>query len=256
MYIISARIDMNTNQNHRIMKTRLICNIQQMNRPWMLFVIMGLFMITVSSCTVLGSEEEEPEEEVEVLEDHNLRLTSAAPSVDDRSARFTEVAGTDLNAQRLIARTTVNISAAGETKKAVARGYAQFTARATEASMLADINWKATLLSAVNLSAKTEVVVRMRVRERTPNGGNGPVIFSETLERDGIGSGLKALENLNVIDDIRESYELTLKKDQVYRIEVELECNLRVDIISFSLVDCNAGTADRGVFVNELKVSY
>lgn len=124
------------------------------------------------------------------------------------------------------------------------------------ANILAGINWKATLLSAVNLSAKIEVIVRMRVRERTPTCGNGPVIFSETLERGGIGSGLKALENLNLIDDIRESYELTLKKDQVYRIEVELECNLRVDIISLSLVDCNAGTADRGVFVNELKVSY
>jgi len=238
------------------MKTKSIFTIQNMNKSWVLLLTIGLLMVTLSSCTVLGTDEEEPAVEEEVLEDHNLRLTSAAPSVDDRSARFTEVAGTDLNAQRLISRTTVNISAAGETKKAVARAYAQFTARATTASMLADINWKATLLSAINLSAKTEVVVRMRVRERTPNGGNGPVIFSETLERDGIGSGLKALENLNVVDDIRESFELTLKKDQVYRIEVELECNLRVDIISFSLVDCNAGTADRGVFVNELKVSY
>lgn len=238
------------------MKTESIFTTQNMNKSWLLLLTFGLLMVTFSSCTVLGTDEEEPVVEEEVLEDHNLRLTSAAPSVDDRSARFTEVAGTDLNAQRLMSRTTVNISAAGETKKAVARGYAQFTARATAASMLADINWKATLLSAVNLSAKTEVVVRMRVRERTPNGGNGPVIFSETLERDGIGSGLKALENLNVVDDIRESFELTLKKDQVYRIEVELECNLRVDIISFSLVDCNAGTADRGVFVNELKVSY
>ena len=103
-------------------------------------MVLGLLMATASSCTVTGSEGEEPEEEVEVLEDHNLRLTSAAPSVDDRSARFTEVAGTDLNAQRLMARTTVNISAAGETKIAMARGYAQFTARATQASMLADIN--------------------------------------------------------------------------------------------------------------------
>jgi|GEM_PF-4312152 len=179
----------------------------------MLLLIFGLMMVTASSCTVLGTDEEEPVEEEEIIiEDHDLRLTSAAPSVDDRSARFTEVAGTDLNAQRLMARTTVNISAAGETKKAVARGYAQFTARATAASMLADINWKATLLSAVNLSAKTEVVVRLRLRERTPNGQKGPVIFSETLERDGIGSGLKALENLNVVDDIRESFELTLKK--------------------------------------------
>jgi len=238
------------------MKTTILCRPQKNNLSWSALLLFGLLMITASSCTVMGSEEEEPDEEVEIIEDHDLRLTSAAPSVDDRSARFTEVAGTDLSAQRLMARTTVNISAAGETKKAVARGYAQFTARSTTASMLADINWKATLLSAINLSAKTEVVVRMRVRERTPNGGNGPVIFSETLERDGIGSGLKALENLNVIDDVRESYELTLKKGQVYRIEVELECNLRVDIISFSLVDCNAGTSDRGVFVNELKVSY
>jgi hypothetical protein len=247
---------MNTNQKRSTMKTESIFTIQNINKSWVLLLTFGLLIVTLSSCTVLGTDEEEPVAEEEVLEDHNLRLTSAAPSVDDRSARFTEVAGTDLNAQRLLARTTVNISAAGETKKAVARGYAQFTARATTASMLADINWKATLLSAINLSAKTEVVVRLRVRERTPNGGNGPVIFSETLERDGIGSGLKALENLNVVDDIRESFELTLKKDQVYRIEVELECNLRVDIISFSLVDCNAGTADRGVFVNELKVSY
>lgn len=238
------------------MKTESIFTIQNINKSWVPILTFGLLIVTLSSCTVLGTDEEEPVVEEEVLEDHNLRLTSAAPSVDDRSARFIEVAGTDLNDQRMLARTMVNISAAGETKKAVARGYAQFSARATEASMLADINWKATLLSAVNLSAKTEVVVRLRVRERTPNGGNGPVIFSETLERDGIGSGLKALENLNVVDDIRESFELTLKKDQVYRIEVELECNLRVEIISFSMVDCNAGTADRGVFVNELKVSY
>lgn len=217
---------------------------------------MSFLLVVSTGCTEtgIGLSEEEPEEEI--IEDQDLRMTSATPGFNDKHTRWTEAANTDLGAQRLIARTTVSVSAAGETKKAVARGYAQFTARAAEGSLFTDINWKGTLLSAVNLSAKTEMFVRLRVRERTPHGENGPVIFSETLEHDGIGSGLKAVEVLNVIDDVSESFELNLKKDQVYRVEVELECNLRVDVISLSLVDCNAGTSNRGVFVNELKVQY
>jgi hypothetical protein len=222
----------------------------------LLFLLFSLLLVINTACidTGTGPGEDEPEEEI--IADQDLSITSAAPGYSEGNARFTRYAATDLNAQRLRTRTTVNISAAGETKVAVARGFAQFTARATDASLFADINWKGTMLSAINLSAKTEMVVRLRVRERTSTGGDGPVLFSETLERDGIGSGLKAVETLNVIDSSRESYQMKLKKDQVYRVEVELECNLRVDIISFSLVDCNAESSDRGLFVNRLKVQY
>ena len=222
-----------------------------------LILLFGFLMILSTACTETGTgpeEEEEPAEEI--IEDQNLSISSAAPGYSEGNARFTRYAATDLNAQRLRSRTTVNISAAGETKQAIARGYAQFTAKAAKASLFADINWKATMLSAINLSAKTQMLVRLRVRERTANGGNGPVIFSETLESDGIGSGLKALETLNIIDDVSESFQMNLKEGQVYRVEVELECNLRVDIISFSLVDCNAESSDRGVFVNDLVVRY
>lgn len=233
-------------------------NQEPSNHYRILFILMSFLLVISTACTETGTglEDEEIEEEVEIIEDQNLRLTSAAPGYSEKKTRWSRAANTDLSAQRLIARTTVNVSAAGETKKAVARGYAQFTARAAEGSLFADINWKSTLLSAINLSARTEMYVRLRVRERTPHGKNGPVIFSETLEHDGIGSGLKAVEVLNVKDDISESFELNLKKDQVYRVEVELECNLKVEIISFSVVDCNAGTSDRGVFVNDLKIQY
>lgn len=224
--------------------------------PWMLLLLIGFLVVTVSSCTVLGTEPEEDEIEEEVVEDQALSITSATGGYNDGNSRYTRFSTASLNAQRLRVRTTVNVSAAGETQKAVARGYAQFTARAADGSLFADINWRGTLLSAINLSAKTEMVVRLRVRERTPQGGNGPVLFTETLERDGIGSGLKAVETLNVIDDVRESFQMNLKEGQVYRVEVELECNLRVDIISFSVVDCNAESSNRGVFVNELEVRY
>ncbi|TVR20032.1 MAG: hypothetical protein EA391_00035 [Balneolaceae bacterium] len=224
-----------------------------LNITGILALLVGFFFLnTACTNTSTGAEEDE----IEVIEDQNLRLTSAEPGYSEGNLRFTRFATTNLNAQRMRVRTTVNVSAAGETQRAVARGYAQFTARATEASLFADINWKGTMLSAINLSSKTQMIVRLRVREINPHGGNGPVLFTETLDSDGIGSGLKALETLNVNDRVSESYHMNLKKGQAYRVEVELECNLRVDIISFSLVDCNAESSDRGVFVNELKVMY
>lgn len=226
------------------------------NLNQVLILLLGFLMMTATACTDTGTGPGEEEPEVEIIEDQNLSITSAAPGYSEGNARYTRYATTDLNAQRLRTRTTVNVSAAGETKQAVARGYAQFTAKAAKASLFTDINWKGTMLSAINLSAKTQMVVRLRVRERTPNGENGPVIFSETLENDGIGSGLKAVETLNIIDDIRESFQMNLKEGQVYRVEVELECNLRVDVLSLSLVDCNAESSDRGVFVNDLVVRY
>lgn len=239
------------------MKTTVKSYPQKSHLPWVVMLFFGFLMVVASSCSVTGTDdEEEIEEEIEVITDQDLRLTTAAPTVDEGNSRFTRVATTYLGAQRLVARTRVNVSAAGETKKAVARAYAQFKSKSTDASLFADINWKGTLFTAVNLSAKTEMFVRLRVRERTANGNNGPVLFTETLEHDGIGSGLKALETLTIKDSISESFQMNLKEDQVYRVEVELECNLRVDIISLSLVDCNAGTSDRGVFVNQLKIKY
>ena len=59
---------------------------------------------------------------------------------------------------------------------------------------------------------------------------------------------------LNVDDSVRDRFNVRLTPGQMYRVEVELECFLRVDVISFTAVDCNAESDDRGVFVNQLKV--
>ncbi|MCC5942345.1 MAG: hypothetical protein JJU37_12470, partial [Balneolaceae bacterium] len=207
-------------------KTKMVQS-KCLNITGILAMLVGFFFLnTACTNTSTGAEEEE----VEIIEDQILRLTGAAPGYNEGDLRYTRFATTDLNAQRMRVRTTVNVSAAGETQQAVARGYAQFTARTTQASLFADINWRGTMLSAINLSAKTQMIVRLRVREITPTGGNGPVLFTETLESDGIGSGLKALETLTVNDSVSESYQMNLKKGQQYRVEVELECNLRVDI--------------------------
>jgi hypothetical protein len=188
--------------------------------------------------------------------DQSLRLTSASPGVLVENARYTQFSVVDLNAQRLKSRVLVNVAAGGETIEAKAIGYSQFNARAARGALHASINWRGTLLSAVNLSASTEMIVALKVREINPNGSPGPEIFSRRLERDGIGSGLKAAEVLNVDDGIDQAYELNMKVGQRYRVEVELECKLRVDVISFALIDCNAETGNRGVFVNELEIMY
>lgn len=220
-----------------------------------LFFLFSLLLIINTACTDTGTgPEEEPEEEI--IEDQELSITSSAPGKNDGNARWTEYAATDIGKQRMLTRTTVNVAGPGDTKSATAVGYARFYAKADEASLLADINWKGTLLSAVNLSANTEMIVNLRVRHMNPNGSSGAEIFSRQLERDGIGSGLKALQKLDVESSIRESYQLNLKEGELYRIEVSLQCKLRVDVVSFSLVDCNAESDDRGVFVEQLKVMY
>jgi len=190
------------------------------------------------------------------IQDQNLNLSSAEPGVNVGTARLTRFSAVDLNAQRLLARTTVNVAAGGETLSATARAFAQFTARSTDASLLADIDWSGNLLSSVNLSASTEMVVNLRVHEVNPNGSLGPEVFGRQLERDGIGSGLKAVEVLNVNDNIRQAYQLNLKQGQAYRVVVELQCSIRVDGLSLALTDCNAESGGRGVFVNELMIMY
>lgn len=189
-------------------------------------------------------------------EDQTLSLTSARPTINEGSLRTTRFAAVDLNNQRLLSRTTVNVGGFGEEFGARAVAFAQFTARAASASLLADIDWSATMLSAVNLSTKSEVAVTLRVRELNPDGSLGAEVLTRQLERDGIGSGLKAVEVLNVSDSIREEYVLALTEGQPYRVVVELECSLRIDVLSFSLIDCNAESDDRGVNVNELVIMY
>lgn len=83
------------------------------------------------------------------------------------------------------------------------------------------------------------------------------MMISTACIETGTGTGPEEEEpEEEIIEDISELFQMDLKEGQVYRVEVELECNLRVDIISFSLVDCNAESSDRGVFVNELAVRY
>ncbi|MCG2589677.1 hypothetical protein [Rhodohalobacter sulfatireducens] len=219
-----------------------------------LFFLFSLLFVISTACSDngVGPEEEEPE----IIEDQELSITSSSAGKNEGNARWTEYAATDIGNQRMLSRTTVNVAGPGDTKSATAVGYARFYAKADEASLLVDINWKGTLLSAINLSSSTEMIVHLRVRHMNPNGSTGSEIFSRQLERDGIGSGLKALQKLDVESSIRESYELNLTKDELYRVEVSLQCKLQVDIVSFSLVDCNAESDNRGVFVEQLKVMY
>ncbi len=219
-----------------------------------IFFLVSLLLVFNTACTENGTGPEEPEEEI--IEDQDLSITSSSAGKNDGNARWTEYAATDIGNQRMLSRTTVNVAGPGDTKSATAVGYARFYAKANEASLLADINWKGTLLSAINLSSTTEMIVNLRVRHMNPNGSAGAEILSRQLERDGIGSGLKALQKLDVEDSIRESYQLNLTEGELYRIEVSLQCRLQVDILSFSLVDCNAESDDRGVYVEQLKVSY
>lgn len=224
------------------------------HRFQLLFLIFSLLLVISTACSDNGTGPEEPEEEI--IEDQELSITSSSAGKNEGNARWTEYAATDIGKQRMLSRTTVNVAGPGDTKSATAVGYARFYAKADEANLLADINWKGTLLSAINLSSTTEMIVNLRVRHMNPNGSAGAEIFSRQLERDGIGSGLKALQKLDVESSIRESYTLNLTKGELYRIEVSLQCRLRVDILSFSLVDCNAESKDRGVFVEQLKVIY
>jgi hypothetical protein len=190
------------------------------------------------------------------IQNQTLRLTSAEPTINEGNARYTEFAGVDLNAQRLLSRVTVNVAAGGESISGKAIAYARFTARSSSGALRANLDWHGTLTSAINLSSSTEMLVHLRVREINPNGSAGPQIFSRQLERDGIGSGLKAAERLTVQSSANEAYELNLKQSQPYRIEVELECRLRVEVISFALVDCNAESGNRGLNVNALEIMY
>jgi len=197
-----------------------------------------------------------PDPDPTPIPNQNLNLSSAEPGVNEGTLRLTRFSAVDLSAQRLLARTTVNVAAGGETLSATARAFAQFTARSSDAALLADLDWSGTLLSSVNLSASTEMVVNLKVHEVRPNGSLGAEVFGRRLERDGIGSGLKAVEVLNVNDNVRQAYQLNLKEGQAYRIVVELQCSIRVDGISFALTDCNAESGGRGVFVNELMIMY
>jgi len=226
-----------------------------------------LMVFSLASCGGSGGGEEReddgggitdptPDPTPAPIQDQNLNLTSAEPTVNEGDARMTRFAGVDLNAQRLLARTTVNVAAGGETISATARAFSQFTARSSDAALLANLNWRGTLVSSVNLSASTEMIVNLRVREVNPNGSLGAEVFARQLERDGIGSGLKSVEVLNVNNNINQAYQLNLKEGQAYRIVVELQCSLRVDVLSLALIDCNAETGNRGVFVNELKILY
>lgn len=183
-----------------------------------LFFLFSLLFVISTACSDngVGPEEEEPE----IIEDQELSITSSSAGKNEGNARWTEYAATDIGNQRMLSRTTVNVAGPGDTKSATAVGYARFYAKADEASLLVDINWKGTLLSAINLSSSTEMIVHLRVRHMNPNGSTGSEIFSRQLERDGIGSGLKALQKLDVESSIRESYELNLTKDELYRVEV------------------------------------
>lgn len=186
------------------------------------------------------------------IQDQTLRLSAATPGINEGNARTTRFAVTDLNGQRLRSRTTVNVAAGGERITALATGFASFTARSSDAALFADIDWHGTLVSAVNLSAGTQMVVTLRVRETN----SGAEVFARQLERDGIGSGLKALEKLDVRGNINQAYQLNLKEGTQYRVVIELQCSLHVDVLSLALIDCNSESDSRGLNVNELKVLY
>lgn len=93
------------------------------------FILVGLVLIifTLASCSESSTAVEEEEENMNV--DQELVMTQRSGTINEGNARFVRYATTDLGAQRLLARTTVNVSAAGETKQAAARGYANFEAQ-------------------------------------------------------------------------------------------------------------------------------
>jgi len=186
----------------------------------------------------------------------SLSSFTGSATINEGTLRTTRFSSVNISTKRARSRTTVNVAAGGETISAKSFLRAQFTAKRPTATLHTNMRWKGTLLSSINLSASTEMRVTLRVREVTSTGSLGSEVFSQQLERDGIGSGLKSVEILNVNDNVNRGFQLNLIEGRQYRAEVELECRLKVDGISLALIDCNAESDDRGVYITSMSVEW